>query len=219
MGKNPPARAGDLRDVGSISGSGRSPGGGNGTPLQHSCLENPVARGAWWAAAHEGAESDTTERAHSELSTLSELWWETVLPARRRILLFPFPFSCSFISSSSSTPASRVGRVANEMQAEVARGLAGYPFHLSIPPNPGPASGFLSIMGRQWLELLQPSWTMRHANNGRAERWKGVEFTAETLRPPQQSCTSYYWTFFFPPHCVVCRILVTLQELNPGPWQ
>ena len=50
--KNSLARAGDARDVGSISGSGRSPGGGNGNPLQSSCLENPMDRGAWWATVH-----------------------------------------------------------------------------------------------------------------------------------------------------------------------
>ena len=43
--KNPPANAGDIRDVGSIPGSGRSPGGEHGNPLQHSCLENPMDRG------------------------------------------------------------------------------------------------------------------------------------------------------------------------------
>ena len=45
--KNPPAKAGVTRDVGLIPGSGRSPAGGNGNPLQYSCLENPVDRGAW----------------------------------------------------------------------------------------------------------------------------------------------------------------------------
>ena len=45
--KNPTANAGDVRDVGSIPGSGRSPGEGHDNPLQHSCLENPVNRGAW----------------------------------------------------------------------------------------------------------------------------------------------------------------------------
>ena len=49
MVKNPPANAGDLRDEGSIPGSGRSPGGGLGNPLQHSCLENPMDRGTWRA--------------------------------------------------------------------------------------------------------------------------------------------------------------------------
>ena len=50
--KNLPAYAGDLRDVGSISGSGRSPGGGHGSPLQYSCWVNPMDRGAWRAAVH-----------------------------------------------------------------------------------------------------------------------------------------------------------------------
>ena len=44
--KNLPANAGDIRDIDSIPGSGRSPGGGNGYPLQYSCLENPMDRGA-----------------------------------------------------------------------------------------------------------------------------------------------------------------------------
>ena len=56
MVKNPPANAGDL---GSIPGSGRSLGEGNGTPLQYSCLENPMDGGAWWAAVHGVAKSQT----------------------------------------------------------------------------------------------------------------------------------------------------------------
>ena len=48
-------------DLGSIPGLGRSPGEGNGNPLQYSCLENPRDQGAWWATVHEFAESDTTE--------------------------------------------------------------------------------------------------------------------------------------------------------------
>ena len=57
--KNPPANAGDVRDVSSIPGSGRSPGGGHGNPLQYSCLENPMDRGAWWAIVHGVAKSLT----------------------------------------------------------------------------------------------------------------------------------------------------------------
>ena len=54
MVRNLPANAGD---VGSIPGSGRSPGEGNGTPFQYSCLENPMDRGAWWATVHGVAKS------------------------------------------------------------------------------------------------------------------------------------------------------------------
>ena len=61
MVKNPPTNAGDTRDMGSISGLGRSPGGGHGNPLQYSCLENPIDRGAWWVTVHRVTESDVTE--------------------------------------------------------------------------------------------------------------------------------------------------------------
>ena len=57
--KNPSVHEGDIRDVGSIPGLGRSPGEGNGDPLQYSCLENPMDRGAWQAMVHRVAKSWT----------------------------------------------------------------------------------------------------------------------------------------------------------------
>ena len=52
VAKNLPANAGDLRDLGSVLGLGRSPEGGHGNSLQYSCLENPMDRGAWGATVH-----------------------------------------------------------------------------------------------------------------------------------------------------------------------
>ena len=57
--KNLPAKAGDAGDAGSIPGSERSPGVGNGSPLQYSCLGNPMDREAWQATVHEAAKSQT----------------------------------------------------------------------------------------------------------------------------------------------------------------
>ena len=59
MVKEPPASGGDARDLGLIPGSGRSPGGGHGNPLQYSCPENPMDRGAWRATVHGVTKSRT----------------------------------------------------------------------------------------------------------------------------------------------------------------
>ena len=65
--KDLPAKAGDAEDSGSIPGPGRFPGAGHGNPLQYSCLENPMDRGAWWATVHGVAESDRLK----QLSTVA----------------------------------------------------------------------------------------------------------------------------------------------------
>ena len=59
MVKNPHANAGDIRNVGSIPGLGRSLGGGHGNPLQYPCLENPMDREAWRGTVHEVTKSQT----------------------------------------------------------------------------------------------------------------------------------------------------------------
>ena len=56
--KNLPANAEDIKDLGSIPGSRRSPGGGHGNPLQYSCLENPMDRRAWQATVHRVAKTE-----------------------------------------------------------------------------------------------------------------------------------------------------------------
>ena len=69
MVKNPPANAEDAEDLGSIPGLEKSPGGGNGNPLQYSCLENSMDRGAWWAIVYVMAKSWTwlSDWAHASI--------------------------------------------------------------------------------------------------------------------------------------------------------
>ena len=74
--KNLPANTGDIRNVGSIPGSGRSPGGGQGNPLQYSCLENTKDRGAWWATVQGFTKSWTRlKRLSTRTRKLKALMW------------------------------------------------------------------------------------------------------------------------------------------------
>ena len=70
-GKESACNAGDARDAGSIPGSERSSGGGNGNPLQYSCQENPMDRATWWATVHGVVELHTTEHTHTHTHTKS----------------------------------------------------------------------------------------------------------------------------------------------------
>ena len=70
-GKESACSAGNARDAGSIPGSGRSPEGGNGNPLQYSCMENPMGRGAWQATVHRVAKSRTRLNTHALSSVQS----------------------------------------------------------------------------------------------------------------------------------------------------
>ena len=66
--KNPSASGGNPRELGSIPGLERSPRGGNGNPLQYSCLENSMDRGAWWAIIHGVTKgSGTTDHTHTRI--------------------------------------------------------------------------------------------------------------------------------------------------------
>ena len=75
--KNPPASAGDISDVGSIPGLGRSTGGGSGNPLQYSCMENSMDRGALCVIVHRVAKSRTQPKRlntqHRESKYISDL--------------------------------------------------------------------------------------------------------------------------------------------------
>ena len=73
MVKNPPVNARDARNMGSILESGRSPGVGNGNPLQYSCLENSVDRGTWWSIVHGIAKSEKA-LSHTGVKKLSSAY-------------------------------------------------------------------------------------------------------------------------------------------------
>ena len=82
--KNLPANTGDIRDAGSIPGSGRSPGGGHGNPLQYSCLENPIDRGARRATVHRLVKSRT------RLKRLSTTWNQICLKKNNNLFSYDF---------------------------------------------------------------------------------------------------------------------------------
>ena len=84
MVKNPPGDAGDPRDEGSTPESGRSPGEGNGNPLQYSCLENPKDRGAWQATVH------GVTKSWIQLKSLSMQTCSYRCKCRHRFLQFSF---------------------------------------------------------------------------------------------------------------------------------
>ena len=71
--ENPPVSAGDTGVSGLIPGSGRSPGEGNGNPLQYSCLKNPIDKGAWQVAVHGVAESDATS-THTYFMCIADMY-------------------------------------------------------------------------------------------------------------------------------------------------
>ena len=79
MVKNLLANAGDMRDMGSFLGSGRSSGGGHGNPRQYSCPENPLDRGDWWATVHGVTKSQTGLKGLS-MHAQGYLRWEKKLP-------------------------------------------------------------------------------------------------------------------------------------------
>ena len=94
--KNPADNAGDIRNAGSIPGSGRSLGGGDGNPLQYSCLENPMDRGPWHATVRRVAKSQTQlkkfsmhRRAVNTLFAPLTLFHSTEKKHPHLVLLFP----------------------------------------------------------------------------------------------------------------------------------
>ena len=81
--KNLPANEGDTKDTGSIPGWGRSPGGGHGSPVQYSCLENPMDRGACWATVQRVTVSQTQLSTHAHMHTLLHKRHDSTLETER----------------------------------------------------------------------------------------------------------------------------------------
>ena len=103
--KNMPANAGDIRDVDSIPGSGRSPEGGHGSPLQYSYLEKPMDRGAWQATVHRVAQCQTRLKRLSMHACIADYKVVAVGFYSRHIYCFKiFLFVLFFILHTGDTP-------------------------------------------------------------------------------------------------------------------
>ena len=83
MVKNPPANAGDIRDVGFIPRLGRSPREGHGNPPQYSCLENAMDRGACWATVHRVTVSQTRLSMHARMHALLHKRHDSILQTEK----------------------------------------------------------------------------------------------------------------------------------------
>ena len=121
MVKNPPANAGDIRDECSTPGLGRSPGGGHGNPLQYSCLENPMDRGAWrvtWGRVH------GVTKGQTQLNRLS---------MHACVLFFPVlsPLGCTVgVTAGTGSPfASILSPLRAHHRAQLFTSTAGNSFH------------------------------------------------------------------------------------------
>ena len=149
-GKESTCQSGDTRDVDSIPGSGRSPGGGDGHLLQYSCLENPVDRGAWWATVHGVTkELDTNKQLYThththtnttnrfqEVSGLYTVW------SSFSLLLLLSRFSCVQLFATPWT-------VAHQVLLSMGFSRQEYWSGLSCPPPwdlPDPGMELMSLM-------------------------------------------------------------------------
>ena len=107
--KNPPAKAGDLRDTGSIPELGRYPGEGNSNPLQYSCLENPMDRGAWQATVHRVTKSWTQLKwlsAHER--SLNRVWaWGSKFLKEQDLFILLLCLNSPSLMIKSPSPSQR----------------------------------------------------------------------------------------------------------------
>ena len=117
--KNPPANAGDIRDLGSIPGLGGCPGGGHGNPLQYSCLEKPMDRGACWATVHRGANSQTWLKQLSTVHT-----WLTSFIKMKKLISSQINGKFHLNQSEDANQGNSLSESSEDSSEEVSRGEA-----------------------------------------------------------------------------------------------
>ena len=163
MVKNPPANAGDIRDEGSTPGLGRSPGGGHGNPLQYSCLENPMDRGAWrvtWGRVHWVTKGQTQQNQ---------------LSMRARVLFFPVPspLGCTVgVTAGTGSPfASILSPLGAHHWGSCLPSMAGNSFH---SPQLDVHLGPFTLCGLGTMEPLE-HWPQRSTEGGREARSPPVQ--------------------------------------------
>ena len=162
--RNLPANAEDVRDAGSILGSGRSPGGGHGNPLQYSCLENPMDRGAWWATVHGVANSRTwLSDWHFHFNVFTFPGWWLCHHSLHGSLDDPWPFRC-VLCHRELTVSPQLPR--SQPQGHHSVPFSRHPSHLNLPPPAGfpPkewAHAALLSLARPFLSpaLISTGWT------------------------------------------------------------
>ena len=112
--KNLPANVGDARDTGLISGLGRSPGVGNGNPLQYFCLENPIDRGAWWVIESMGSERVGHDWAHVHAHTHKQSREVESSQCIKFFLMVSFALCCVWSKSVFHPLQGRIETIRNE---------------------------------------------------------------------------------------------------------
>ena len=162
MVNNLPASAGDTRDWGLIPGLRRSPGGGNGNPLQYSCLGNPMDRTAWQATVHEVTKSWTWLKHFTRMQSHSSIYW--ILD-----LLLTYSKSTS-VSEGIESKAWELGGRRHRACGNNPR-LWGRNSDHTQPLTHSVTFCFLSWNTRKWIFSSNIQWSEMRSQNDQNEKW------------------------------------------------
>ena len=176
--KDPHANVGDIRDVGSIPGLGRSPGEGNGNPPQYSCLKNPMERGAWQATVHRVAKSWTP------LNPLS-----TGQKKRHKLWIELFREQCIFCTSES--PRRKQNSILmvqlwkKESESEVIHSCPTLCDPVDCSPPGSSVHGILQARVLEWVAISFSRGSSRPRNWTWVSRIEGRRFALWATREAQ----------------------------------